>query len=65
MPEPEKISTLIHEFSSYGQTFHSYFLLIQNPSFSLSHKKLCEILDRCSKRCLEARQTLLENIKDE
>jgi hypothetical protein len=60
-----KVNDIIHSLSSAGQMFHSYQQLLENPQLHLAPKKLGEICSKCAKKCLEARQLLLEGIEND
>ena len=59
-----KINEIIHEFSNIGQVFHSYEQLLLNPIININRKKFIEICGKCAKCCIEARNLLLESIKN-
>jgi len=58
-------NNIIHELTGIGQTFHSYDLLLSNPTINIDKKKVAEICRRCAKKCVELRQILLEEVKDD
>lgn len=58
--ENKKIDSIIHDLVKHGQSFNSYHQLLLNPQINLNRKKVCEIMGKCSKHCLEIRNLLLQ-----
>ena len=47
----DKINNIKHDIVKIRQSLHSYYVLLENPQFNISHKKLREILHNIDTRC--------------